>query len=411
MRSDGWPVDPRCGGPPTSATSSSLRTPCRTRSCARSRRSARGCRLDNPAAWITTAARASRSTTSGEPGRRAGSSRTGVRRRDGCRRARRRPTFRVRLHGRRAARADPPGLPSRRRRGDAPRPGAALRVRGAARATSRRCFLVSEATMAARTDACEEAASTTREIRFAIDDELPVRARLPDALTTISLLYTAGHAAPAGEPPVDGRAPTGCDRAGAGPLRLAPADPEASGLLGLLLLTEARQGTRSRRGGRTRRLEHADRTLWDRGSIDEGVELATRRSPGRHRPLRAAGGHRRAARAGADLGVTDWPAVARLYDRLVEVWPSPSAQLSAARRPRLQRRRRPRGPALAGTRRARRRARFDGVLAAQAFAARAEMACAAATSSPAGPTTPRRWRASRTAGVAATSSAGRRSCG
>ncbi len=110
-------------------------------------------------------------------------------------------------------------------------------------------------------------------------------------------------------------------------MRLAPSDAEASGLLALLLLTEARQGTRFDADGELRSLEEADRAVWDRGAIDEGVELATLSLPGRGRfALQAgiAGLHALAPTWRA----TDWTMVARLYDRLVEVWPSPSAQLS-----------------------------------------------------------------------------------
>jgi RNA polymerase sigma-70 factor (ECF subfamily) len=187
-------------------------------------------------------------------------------------------------------------------------------------------FLVSESTMAARLTRAKKRIHDSHT-RFAFDDEAAVAARVPDALTTLYLLYTVGHAAPEGSPLSTAEFRSDAIALARDLVRLAPSDPEASGLLGLLLLTEARQGTRFDVDGELRSLEDADRAAWDRPAIDEGVELATRSLPGRGRfALQAgiAGLHALAPTWKA----TDWTMVARLYDRLVEVWPSPSAQLS-----------------------------------------------------------------------------------
>ncbi len=187
-------------------------------------------------------------------------------------------------------------------------------------------FLVSESTMAARLTRAKKRIHDSHS-RFSFDDESAVAARVPDALTTLYLLYTVGHAAPEGSPLSTLEFRRDAIALARDLVRLAPSDPEASGLLALLLLTEARQGTRFDADGELRSLEDADRSLWDRRAIDEGVELATRSLPGRGRfALQAgiAGLHALAPTWRA----TDWTMVARLYDRLVEVWPSPSAQLS-----------------------------------------------------------------------------------
>lgn len=187
-------------------------------------------------------------------------------------------------------------------------------------------FLVSEPTMAARLTRAKKRIRDS-DAQFTFDDERTVTARVPDALTTLYLLYTVGHAAPEGSPLSTREFRSDAIALARDLVRLAPSDPEASGLLGLLLLTEARQGTRFDADGELRSLEEADRTAWDRRAIDEGVELATRSLPGRGRfALQAgiAGLHALAPTWRA----TDWPMVARLYDRLVEVWPSPSALLS-----------------------------------------------------------------------------------
>jgi RNA polymerase sigma-70 factor (ECF subfamily) len=187
-------------------------------------------------------------------------------------------------------------------------------------------FLVSEPTMAARLTRAKKRIHDS-QTRFSFDDEAAVAARVPDALTTLYLLYTVGHAAPEGSPLLTIEFRRDAIALARDLVRLAPSDPEASGLLALLLLTEARQGTRFDADGELRSLEEADRTLWDRRAIDEGVELATASLPGRGRfALQAgiAGLHALAPTWRA----TDWTMVARLYDRLVEVWPSPSALLS-----------------------------------------------------------------------------------
>jgi RNA polymerase sigma-70 factor (ECF subfamily) len=187
-------------------------------------------------------------------------------------------------------------------------------------------FLVPESTMAARLTRAKKRIHDSQS-RFTFDDERSVAARVPDALTTLYLLYTVGHAAPEGSPLSTWEFRRDAIALARDLVRLVPADPEASGLLALLLLTEARQGTRFDADGELRSLEDADRTAWDRTAIDEGVELATR----------SLGGHGRFALQAGIAGLhalapnwkaTDWTMVAKLYDRLVEVWPSPSAQLS-----------------------------------------------------------------------------------
>ena len=117
-------------------------------------------------------------------------------------------------------------------------------------------------------------------------------------------------------------------------------------------------------------LDEADRGDWNRGMIDEGEQLATTALPGRGRfALQAgiAGLHALAP----SWAATDWTMIARLYDRLVEVWPSPSAQLSriVARgySPDV-------GPEAALAELAADRELFAGTLEAQAFAVRADLA-------------------------------------
>lgn len=180
-------------------------------------------------------------------------------------------------------------------------------------------FLVQEATMAARITRAKRRIHESN-IRFAIDDGHAVDARLPDALTTLYLLYTVGHAAP--DDGVRASALTLARDAH----RLRSGDRETAGLLALLLLTEARQSSRVSPSGDFVTLAEADRTGWDRRMIAEGERLATEALPGRGRfglQSGIAGLHTVAG----SWRETDWPAIARLYDALVEIWPSPVARL------------------------------------------------------------------------------------
>jgi RNA polymerase sigma-70 factor (ECF subfamily) len=161
-------------------------------------------------------------------------------------------------------------------------------------------------------------------VRFALPAGPDLDARLGDVLATVHLLYTIGHTSLAGEritsAPITG---TAIELARA--LRtVAPNHHETAGLLALLLLTEARAPGRVAPDGGVRPLQDADRSRWDAQAIEEGLGLAA---------FALAGGGRFALEAGIsglhsgarDWASTDWAAICRLYDRLVEQWPSPAA--------------------------------------------------------------------------------------
>jgi RNA polymerase sigma-70 factor (ECF subfamily) len=191
-------------------------------------------------------------------------------------------------------------------------------------------FLVSEPTMAARVTRAKKKIS-----RAGIAYRVPGASELPDrldaVLTVIHLLYTTGHTAPSGQRLVRGDL---VERALdlARMLRsLMPDEPEVGGLLGLLLVTDARRSTRTDAQGRLVLLEDQDRSAWDRAAIDEGHHLivAALRAgrPGRF-ALQAAIAALHAT--APSYAATDWSQVLALYDQLLLAWPSPVVALNRA---------------------------------------------------------------------------------
>ncbi|MGW7684369.1 RNA polymerase sigma factor [Kribbella sp. NPDC054772] len=100
-------------------------------------------------------------------------------------------------------------------------------------------------------------------------------------------------------------------------VHLMPDEPEAGGLLALMLLHDARRETRLARDGALITLEDQDRTRWDHEQITEGVDLldsALRRGePGPYQVQAAIAACHATARTAAD---TDWPQIAALYTQL-----------------------------------------------------------------------------------------------
>jgi RNA polymerase sigma-70 factor (ECF subfamily) len=191
-------------------------------------------------------------------------------------------------------------------------------------------FLVSEATMAARvTRAKKKIAAARIAYRVPAAPELPDR--LDAVLTVIHLLYTTGHTAPAGaELARDDLA----ERA-IGLARmvgeLMPDEREIRGLLALLLLTHARRAARLDPDGRLLLLAEQDRTRWDQAAIAEGTGLvlgALRGGrPGRFALQAAiAAVHAEAP----SYEATDWRQLLGLYDELLKAWPSPVVALNRA---------------------------------------------------------------------------------
>ncbi|MCD2186132.1 RNA polymerase sigma factor [Actinomycetospora soli] len=166
---------------------------------------------------------------------------------------------------------------------------------------------------------------------FAAPDAAQRRERLPAVLAVLSLVFTEGHTASAGEALHRTDLADEAIRLTRGlvtALDGVPERGEAAGLLALMLLTDARRAARTRADGGLVPLADQDRTRWDATAIAEGTALVTavlrEGVPGPYTVQAAiAAVHAEAGRAED----TDWPQVLALYDTLVGLWPDPMARL------------------------------------------------------------------------------------
>ncbi|MFD8226680.1 RNA polymerase sigma factor [Streptomyces massasporeus] len=199
-------------------------------------------------------------------------------------------------------------------------------VGGLTTAEIARAYLVPEATMAQRVSRAKQ---KVRGVRFGRPDRW--EQRLPSVLQTLYLIFNEGYTA------TSGAALQRRDLAGEAVRltrtvhRLLPGDCEVTGLLALMLLTDARRDARSGPHGELIPLDEQDRDRWDRAAIEEGVALITRAlSRGRPGPFQLRAAIAAVHDEASSPEATDWTEILGLYDVLVGLVPGPVERLNRA---------------------------------------------------------------------------------
>jgi RNA polymerase sigma-70 factor, ECF subfamily len=193
-----------------------------------------------------------------------------------------------------------------------------------------RAFLVPEATMAKRLVRAKQ------KIRGAgIPYRVPPAHLLPDrtsgVLAVLYLLFNEGYAASAGTSHLRHDLCAEAIRLARVLVDLMPGEPEAHGLLALMLLHHSRRGARVDAEGDLVTLEDQDRSQWHGAEIAEGgAVLAAAARLGRPGPYQVQAAIAACHATAPKASETDWTLIVRLYDRLLRLSPSPIVQLNRA---------------------------------------------------------------------------------
>jgi RNA polymerase sigma-70 factor, ECF subfamily len=193
-----------------------------------------------------------------------------------------------------------------------------------------RAFLVPEATMSQRLLRAKKKIKAAKiPYRVPGDTELPDR--LPPVLAVVYLLFSEGYTATAGENLIRDDLCAEAIRLARLLAELMPDEPEVTGLLALLLLTESRRAARTAPDGSPVLLPDQDRSRWDRALVAEGQALVReclrRNTPGPYQIQAAISAVHSDAPTAAD---TDWRQVLALYDQLLALAPTPIVALNRA---------------------------------------------------------------------------------
>jgi RNA polymerase sigma-70 factor, ECF subfamily len=192
-----------------------------------------------------------------------------------------------------------------------------------------RAFLTPAPTLAQR---IVRAKAKIREAR--IPYQVPTQAELPErldaVLRVIYLVFNEGYAASSGTTVTRHDVSAEAIRLGRLLVELLP-EPEAVGLLALMLLHESRRAARTSPSGELILLDDQDRSLWNREQIAEGMQLVERALKVRRAGPYAIQAAIAAVHAGAaSAAATDWNEIVGLYDALLQAAPSPVIELNRA---------------------------------------------------------------------------------
>jgi RNA polymerase sigma-70 factor (ECF subfamily) len=190
-------------------------------------------------------------------------------------------------------------------------------------------FLVPEATMGQRITRAKRKISAAN-VPYRVPEAADLPERLGGVLAVLFLVFNEGYLATGDGDPVRAELTGEAIRLIRILRELLPEEPEVSGLLGLMVLIEARRDARVREGQLVP-LDQQDRAGWSRGLIEEGHDLVREclgiNRPGRYQILAAINAVHTVAPTAAD---TDWSQVVALYDQLTRLDPSPIVALNRA---------------------------------------------------------------------------------
>jgi RNA polymerase sigma factor (sigma-70 family) len=201
-------------------------------------------------------------------------------------------------------------------------------VGGLTTAEIARAFLVPESTMGQRISRAKQTIKASGA-EFRMPPPADRAERLPTVEQVLYLIFNEGYTTTAGPALLRVDLTSEAIRLTRQLHAELPDDPEVTGLLALMLLTDARRPARTRPDGTLVPLSEQDRSLWDARAIAEGVELVTRALAGApigpyQLQAAIAAVHDEAARAED----TDWPQILALYGLLETVAPGPMVTLN-----------------------------------------------------------------------------------
>ncbi|HYG71623.1 MAG TPA: sigma-70 family RNA polymerase sigma factor [Actinomycetota bacterium] len=190
-------------------------------------------------------------------------------------------------------------------------------------------FLVPEATMAQRISRAK-ATLASRDVRFELPSQPERDERLASVLHVLYLVFNEGYTASSGDALQRTDLTKEAIRLARLLHELVPDEAEVTGLLGLMLLTEARRAARTDPDGLPVPLAEQDRSRWDAALIVEARTMLEATAGKAIGPYRIQAAIATLHDEASDADATDWPRILALYDVLEHVAPGPVVALNRA---------------------------------------------------------------------------------